>query len=120
VYCAPELSGTGPGSHSTAADAYAFGVLAWELCDPRRVAEFSRCAAAGSGYDGAPSRLIKRTADVLEGMPLNLELLVLACLSAEPAERPSLDAAAEVVQSVLTDLAALVSPPASPGLDMAS
>jgi Protein tyrosine and serine/threonine kinase len=106
VYRAPELSRSGASSHSTAADAYAFGILAWELCQPQRVAEL----AGRGGYSGAnDSSCILNANNVAfpAETPLNLELLVLACLSAEPAERPSLQAAAEVLQSVLADVAAM-------------
>lgn len=99
LYRGPELR---PGDAATAAaDAYAYGVIAWELCSPAAVAELKhRASMVGNGW----CRLNAHTVVFPEGTPLNLELLALACLSPDPAERPALQDAAEVLQSVAASL----------------
>ncbi|KAG2495856.1 hypothetical protein HYH03_006094 [Edaphochlamys debaryana] len=119
LYMAPEVSATG--RISPASDAHAYGVLLLELIlgDSAR-SMWRRQAAAGLGDAWKPSRLLDALPSAGGGCLPRLGALAEACLSQNPADRPTMDQVLERLSEAAEALAAERQGPAfaSPALQL--
>lgn len=119
MYTAPELVWCGRASPAT--DAYAFGVLLWELAHGRPVPELlaagaaegatlrawltrQRAAAAGEGGAAAGADAESLPAELLvwpEQVPPGYVALAEACLRGRPGERPGFGEVCERLEGIL-------------------